>query len=116
MGQKLSPSEMQLYHRVDEILHYIWDPIGISRYPEARDEYDSYLPKVFLMLKNTKDGKDIKDFLREIESERMGLGTMNRIEERLDEVLQILLYYRKITLGHDSSVKTGGTTPEEANG
>ena len=36
-----------LYRRIGEVLHYVWDPIGVSGYPEARDEYDMYLPQVF---------------------------------------------------------------------
>lgn len=27
---------------VDEILHYVWDPIGIAGIPQCRDEYSSY--------------------------------------------------------------------------
>lgn len=49
MGKQLSPFERELYQRVDEVLHYVWDPIGVSDAPEARDEYFSYLPIVFGM-------------------------------------------------------------------
>ncbi len=38
MGQRLSPEDMAPYRAIDEVLHYIWDPIGISDAPEARDE------------------------------------------------------------------------------
>ena len=50
MGQKLPPDQMELYRRVDEVLHYLWDPIGVAGAPEARDEYYSYLPHVFSLL------------------------------------------------------------------
>ena len=43
MGQKLPPCEAKLYRHCDEILHYIWDPIGVAGRTGARDEYDSYL-------------------------------------------------------------------------
>jgi hypothetical protein len=45
---KLLPHQDELYRRTDEVLHYIWDPIGVAGVPEARDEYDSYLPHAFL--------------------------------------------------------------------
>ncbi len=50
MGQKLSLSELELYRRTDEVLHYLWDPIGVAGIPEARDEYHSYLPVVFSLV------------------------------------------------------------------
>jgi hypothetical protein len=40
----------RVHHRVDELLHYIWDPIGIAASTGARDEYDSYVPTVVKML------------------------------------------------------------------
>lgn len=39
MGHKLSQADMDLYRAVDEVLHFIWDPIGVRGFPEARDEY-----------------------------------------------------------------------------
>ena len=94
MGQKLPPDEMQLYQRVDEVLYYIWDPIGVSTSPCARTEYYSYLPVVYSMLKSTDDGKDIKDYLSLIETEHMGLGIRIGMEKRLNQVADTLLEYR----------------------
>jgi hypothetical protein len=65
---------MLLYRRVDEVLHYIWDPIGVSTTPEARNEYESYLPKVFAMLKTSENGEEIKTYLRHIATDLMGAG------------------------------------------
>jgi hypothetical protein len=38
--------------RVNEVLHYIWDPIGVRGEPRARDEYDSYAPEVYSLLQS----------------------------------------------------------------
>lgn len=38
--------DRELSRRVDEVLYYIWDPIGVSEEPFARAEYESYVPKV----------------------------------------------------------------------
>lgn len=55
----LSKNKNELYSRIDEVLHYVWDPIGISGVPEARDEYHSYLPVVFGKVKRGADKKGI---------------------------------------------------------
>ena len=36
----------ELHRRTDEVLHYIWDPIGVSGVPTARDEYSGYVPRL----------------------------------------------------------------------
>ena len=73
MGRKLSPFERDLYQRADEVMHYVWDPIGIAGVPQARDEYDSYLPQVFSMLIGKTKEVEIAAYLTGIEDERMGL-------------------------------------------
>jgi hypothetical protein len=73
MGRKLSPFERELYQRVDEVMHYVWDPIGVSGIPQARDEYNSYLPQVFYMLLDRKHEGEITSYLIGIEDARMGL-------------------------------------------
>lgn len=69
----LSPFEKELYQRTDEVMHYVWDPIGVAGIPQARDEYDSYLPQVFSMLIERKSEGEIAAYLTGIEDERMGL-------------------------------------------
>jgi hypothetical protein len=73
MGRRLSPFEKELYQRTDEVMHYVWDPIGVAGIPQARDEYDSYLPQVFSMLIERKTEAEIAAYLSEIEGDRMGL-------------------------------------------
>jgi hypothetical protein len=67
--------EIELYQRLDEVVHYLWDPIGASGAPEARDEYYSYLPKLLELLKRGSNENEIADYLGSITSDRMGLGT-----------------------------------------
>jgi hypothetical protein len=89
----LSNKDNELYQRVDEVLHYLWDPIGISDVPEARDEYHSYLPHVFSLLKAGVNENDIADYLGGITADRMGMGT-NR--KRDLEVAEILICWREL--------------------
>jgi len=91
MGKKLNPQQMELYRATDEVLHYIWDPIGVSDAPNARDEYWGYLPKVFKMLIDESPKEKIADYLLEIEEERMGL---NPNKENAKRVVGILNEYK----------------------
>jgi hypothetical protein len=70
----LSLKDKELLRRIDEILHYLWDPIGVAGVPQARDEYESYVPQVFRLLKATVDGKDVVEYLHWLSTEHMGMG------------------------------------------
>lgn len=77
MGHKFQLSELAFYRAVDEVLHYVWDPIGVAGTPQARDEYRGYLPEVYALLKNDGDANSIADYLFQVATEQMGL-TGNR--------------------------------------
>lgn len=59
--------------RVDEVLHYIWDPIGVVGAPEARDEYTTYLPRIVDAIVNGQDTENVAKMLYEIETKNMEL-------------------------------------------
>ncbi len=58
--------------RVDEVLQYVWDPIGISGAPEARDEYHNYVQQV-LNLALADDEDRLAEHLHSLETKHMGL-------------------------------------------
>lgn len=87
MGEKLSISDQELYRRTDEVLHYVWDPIGVAEVPNARDEYHSYLPQVFGLLKANANAEQIADYLFKISTEQMGLNGNRAHDIRTAEVL-----------------------------
>lgn len=78
MSSRLEAKEKQLYVRVDEVLHYIWDPIGVAAVPQARDEYHMYLPQVLSLLKAGRSAEEIATYLDQIVSERMELPTSHQ--------------------------------------
>ncbi len=89
MGQKLPPKQLELYQRLDEILWVDWDPIGVSGVAEARDEYYSYLPRVFHLALENADAKRIAEYLFSIETEAMGLsGNMKHCVEIAELILR----------------------------
>jgi hypothetical protein len=88
MGTKLGLKDEELYRRVDEVLHYIWDPIGVSSVPQARDEYYTYLPAVFNLLKESAPADTIAQHLTEIVVNRMGLRGATKETLEVVSVLQ----------------------------
>ena len=50
-----------------------WDPIGVSDEPNAADEYDMYIGDVFELLRRSAKDDEIAEYLRWVETERMGL-------------------------------------------
>ena len=78
---------MKLYRQVDEILHYMWDPIGVAGIAQARDEYYSYLPQVFKLVLDNKNKNEIASYLTEIEINRMGLTANTKVALKVAEIL-----------------------------
>lgn len=87
----LSSNDRELLRRIDEVLHYLWDPIGVAGVPQARDEYESYVPQIFRLLKTTVGGKEVAEYLGWLSTEHMGLEA-NRAHDA--EVVGLLLGWR----------------------
>lgn len=83
----MSPNDVALYRAVDEVLHYVWDPIGVSSVPEARDEYHAYLPQVFGLVRGGNDVKIIAEHLTRITVDRMGIAPRPEHDRGVAEVL-----------------------------
>lgn len=98
MVQNLTPREAELYKRCDEVLHYIWDPIGVSEAPGARDEYHSYLPRVFARVRENAKPQEIANHLTEVETQMMGLPANS---EQALTVATVLLEWREWIWEHD---------------
>jgi hypothetical protein len=92
-SSRLSEKDNEFLARVDEVLHYLWDPIGINGIPEARDEYSSYAGVVFSMLKRGASEHDVSKYLTNIRADHMGMG---RPEEssREKEIAEILANWK----------------------
>lgn len=67
--------EKIFWRRCDEVLHYLWDPIGVSDVPGARDEYESYVPQVVKLVLSGAEEEAIVEHLVHIEVREMGLGS-----------------------------------------
>ena len=65
--------EILLYQQIDDVLWYDWDPIGINDMA-PRDEYQSYTPQIFGLVKSNTDRMLIAKTLSKIETYNMGLA------------------------------------------
>jgi hypothetical protein len=65
-----------------------WDPIGCD-VPD--DEYDSYIPAVYQLMRRGATAREISDRLSQIETVTMGLGNAKGMTDRNDRVANSLL-------------------------
>ena len=93
MTSTLGPEVAALHRAVSEVLHYLWDPIGVAGTPEARDEYDGYVGGVCGLLWRGADADTLIAHLVGIAEVSMGLpGT----QERAARAAAILLIWRDV--------------------
>jgi hypothetical protein len=79
-----------LYKKIDDILWFDWDPIGINDIA-PRDEYQSYVPEIFGLVKTKADRQEIANRLFKLETENMGMnGTLKNCLTIADKILQAL--------------------------
>ena len=91
MSKRLSDGQLALQRAVSEVLHYLWDPIGVAGCVHARDEYDGYADHVFSLLCQRVKAPVIADYLVSLEVGGMGIDA-NR--QRAAEVAEKLLEWR----------------------
>jgi hypothetical protein len=72
MGTKLNVRDLEIYKRIDEILYFDWNPIGVNDIP--RDEYYSYIPEIFGLKQAGANNEEIAQALYNIEKETIGMA------------------------------------------
>jgi hypothetical protein len=89
------PEWKRLAARVDETLHYAWDPIGVRDFPEARDEYDNSMSPVMGLLKRGASVEDLAEFLGQVARDGMGLSDAPRRAKRDSSTAELLVRWRE---------------------
>jgi len=92
MKASLGPEEKALHRAVGEVLHYVWDPIGVAGVVSAREEYDSYVSDVCAVLWQQADAAAVSEYLERIATDYMGLSGCR---ERSDIAAEKLLEWRR---------------------
>ena len=81
--------------RVREVLMREWDPIGVSGVPEAADEYDHYVGKVYVMLMDERaTAASIAAYLFDTATRNMGLPARAELMERSSRAATTLVELR----------------------
>jgi hypothetical protein len=81
--------------KVREVLMEEWDPVGVRDAPQAQDEYDSYVRRVYVMLMDERATREaIAAYLFDIAADHMGLGARPELAERCDQTAAILVGLR----------------------
>ena len=73
---------------MDEVLHYVWDPIGVSTCGSARGEYWSYVDEILNLLQQNEGIDEISERLEHIRTHAMGLPANKKKSEFVAELLQ----------------------------
>lgn len=60
-----------------------WDPIGVRGVPGAVDEYDSYIGRIYQILRGSRSTIEIVDFLARIELEEVGVQTSGEVRSQV---------------------------------
>ena len=60
------------------VLLEVWDPIGIKDEPNAQDEYDGYIGKLYDLLVSHADDSQLIDYLYWAVHDNMGLDAASR--------------------------------------
>ena len=60
------------------VLLEVWDPIGIKDEPNAQNEYDGYIGKLYDLLVSHADDSQIIDYLYSAVHDHMGLDPASR--------------------------------------
>ncbi len=91
MSDQFLDRAQRLHAAIKQELLKNWDPIGVKDIPEAQDEYDSYVPKIYKMLIQRKTKQEIFDYLWWIETEHMGLsGNRQSTDACADRLLSLI--------------------------
>ncbi len=77
----------QLYRLCNEVLFYVWDPIGVNTSAAARDEYDSYAKTVFKYLQEDQNAKKIADYLGKVRTTTIGLPASPSEDRKIADLL-----------------------------
>ena len=87
MSSSSDQFEPELLQRIDEVLYYLWDPLGVAREPQSRQEYSAFVSEVFAALLDDADEHRLMELLLLLETEFLGLGPRPSQARRIAEAL-----------------------------
>jgi hypothetical protein len=88
-----------------------WDPIGIASFDHgaANDEYDVYIPEIYLLMQARAGVEELAQYLEEVETGRMCLSARTEINRHVAERL-LGMMKEPPSLQHEAPQGPGRTT------
>ncbi len=87
-GNLSAAKDFLLYKKIGDILWFDWDPIGVNDFA-PRDEYQSYVPQIFELVKANADRQKIAELLFKLERDNMSMsGTLENCLTIADKILE----------------------------
>lgn len=99
MTRRSPPEYTELQLRCDEVLHYLWDPIGVAGEACARDEYETYVPRILRMVLEGASRDEIARALVRLQVEHIGVSDDRT---RASAAAEALVAWREQLLGGES--------------
>jgi hypothetical protein len=78
---------------IRRVLLKVWDPIGVTDEPNAQDEYDGYIGKLYALLMRNAPDSDLTEHLYWAAHDQMGFDAAQR-----SDMLSTVEALRKIKL------------------
>lgn len=86
----------ELYRRIDETIHYVWDPLGVSTAPQARDEYYTYLPHIHKLVLDGATVAELSEHLLDIATNHMGLNSQPTLREQTALTVDVIMDWKEL--------------------
>jgi hypothetical protein len=77
--------------QIRHVLLQVWDPIGIKDEPNAQDEYDGYIGRLYELLVSRASESELAEYLYWVAHDRMGFDAaqMRDMEETVEALQRI---------------------------
>ena len=86
--EHLMPNDNELWDRIEEVVHYIWDPIGICDIPDARNEYSAYVNEIYTRVK-IGDEEKVLEYMKWVVEDRMGMAWNHESAKKSSAIMMI---------------------------
>jgi hypothetical protein len=82
-----------IHAQIRHVLLNVWDPIGVRDEPNAQDEYDDYVGKLYELLITKAPDEELIDYLHWAAHDQMGFDAATK-----SDMLETVEALRKISL------------------
>ena len=81
-------NENSVYHKIANILHNDWNPMGNHNLPA--NEYENYVPEILELKTSGASAEKIADTLHDIETKNMGFpGSMKHCKQAAEKIMDL---------------------------